>query len=182
MFDVRKIIKNILSVIIASLLTIVIYLFTSIFWLAAINDTVGSASPLVNAIEAVIMLICEIIFCGLLIWVQHIKNDASIRDFMKEYRDIKYTGIKSDITRAIKSNLGTYVFNTIIMGACLICAVMNLAVNIFVVFMPLVGLMIVMHPLVGFIVNWLIFTVLYTFFSCLLRKKWAEEWMKKYNS
>ena len=167
----KKTFRSILGIVIASFLTLILYFFSAIFFQAAANDSTAE-----NAIDwtlFAIMPFCAVVFCILLVWVRHHHNDDSENEFMKEYRDIPYTGMKNDITRAITFDLPTYLIAYFIMGVSMICLLAGIPLAPLVFFMPLMGLMTVLHPILGFVLHLAIFTVLYTFCLCFIRNHWA---------
>lgn len=167
----KKTLKSALGIIIASFLTLIIYFFSAIFFQAAANDSTSETG--VDWVLFAVMLFCAVIFCLLLVWVRHHNNDDSENEFMKEYRDTPYKGMKADITRAITSDFMTYLLVYIIMGLSMICLLADIPLAPLVFFMPLMGLMSIIHPILGFLIHMVIFNVLYTFCLCALRNHWA---------
>ncbi|MGN1346914.1 MAG: hypothetical protein ACI4V1_09010 [Eubacteriales bacterium] len=169
----KKILQSLLGIAIASLLTLIVYFFSSIFFRAAANDL--SSENAVDVILFVIMLFCAVMFCGILLWVRHIHNDESENDFMKECREAPYRGMRHDIPRAMTFDLPTYFIAFLIMGLSMIFLLAGIPLTVLAFFMPLTGMMSLFHPLVGFLIHLALFTVLYTFGLCLLRKRWATQ-------
>lgn len=167
----KKTVKSALGIAIASFLTLIVYFFSAVFFQAVGNELTSEDG--MNWALFAIMLFCAVIFCLILVWVRHHGNDDSENEFMKEYRDIPYTGIKADISRAVTADLMTYFFAYIIMGLSMVFLMAGIPLAPLVFFMPLMGLMTVLHPILGFFAHLVIFTVLYTFCLCFIRKRWA---------
>jgi hypothetical protein len=169
---VNKTLRSALGIVIASFLTLLIYLFSAIFMQAAANDS--TAENPFDWLLFFIMLFCAVVFCLVLVSTRHHGNDDSENEFMKEYRDEPYQGMRKDITRAITSDLPTYILAYLIMGSSMICLIADIPIAPLVFFMPLMGLMTVLHPILGFLLHLTIFSVLYTFCLCFIRNHWAH--------
>ncbi len=171
--NIMKHLKSIASVVGASLLTLLVYFFSAIFFEAALNEVPEEGT--INWMLVAVTLFCAVIFCPILLWVHQYHNDDSENEFMKFYNDENpYKGMKADITNAITSDLTVYITAYVASGVSMVTILSGKLFGPCLAFFPLMGMMTAFHPVVAFILHIVIFSVMYTFLLCLMRNRWAQ--------
>lgn len=171
--NIMKHLKGIASVVGASLLTLIVYFFCALFFRAGLDEVPEGGG--VNWMLLAVTFFCAVIFCPILLWIHQYQNDDSENEFMRFYNDENpYKGMKNDITNAITSDLAVYLTAYIASGVSMVTTLSGKLFGPCLAFFPLMGMMSAIHPVVAFLLHIVLFTVLYTFLLCRLRRRWVQ--------
>lgn len=171
MEDFKKFIKNIWHLLLSSLASLLVYFPLAFVLKAAQNDRIEDGSFFWAPV--IIFMVTELCYLAILWYVRFHNNDDLEKDFMKEYRDIPWQGMKADFPRALKSEIFSYLL--VYAVAIISCgtAMMNISNPLAVVLFPVTMMQTAMHPILGCIVGLIIFTAGYTLIVCFVREKLA---------
>ena len=168
---IDKIWKPILHVALAVGITWLVVLFTAIFGAAALNS---SADESKDAGVIILFALYHIVFYIALLWVRHFQNDELETEFLRKHRETPYNGMKTDITEAITTDIVVYLLVYISLGLSMICTLAGIGGEICFALIPINVFVILVHPILGFVIHIVLFTVLYTYAICFIRKRWAR--------
>ncbi len=167
---VDKIWKPILHVALAVGITWIVIIFTSIFGTAAMNSA-GDEAKGVGTI--VLFSLYHLVFYIALLWVRHFQNDELENEFIRKHRETPYKGMKVDITEAITTDIVVYLLVYASLGLSMILTLAGTGWEICFGMLPINVFVILVHPILGFVLHLVLFTVIYTYAICRIRKRWA---------
>jgi len=168
---VDKIWKPILHVALAVGITWLVILFTAIFGAAALS----SAEDESKGIGAILLFgLYHLVFYIALLWVRHFQNDELENEFIRKYRETPYPGMKADMTAAITTDIVVYLLVYVSLGLSMILTLAGTGNEICFGLLPINVFVILVHPILGFVIHLVLFTVIYTYAICRIRKRWAR--------
>ena len=167
---IDKLWKPILHVALAVGITWIVILFTAIFGAAALS----SAEDESKGIGAVLLFgLYHLVFFGVLLWVRHFQNDELENEFIRKYRETPYPGMKADMNAAITTDIVVYLMVYVSLGLSMIFALSGIGNEVCFALLPINCLILLLHPILGFVIHLVLFTVIYTYAICRIRKRWA---------
>ncbi len=168
---VDKIWKPILHVALAVGITWLVVLFTAIFGAAAMNSAEDEAKGLGTV---VLFLIYHLVFYIALLWVRHFQNDDLETEFIRKHRENPYRGMKADMTEAITTDIVVYILVYFALGLSMILALAGVGNEVCFALIPINCLILLVHPILGFVIHLILFSVIYTYAICVIRRRWAS--------
>ncbi len=167
---VDKIWKPILHVALAVGITWLVVLFTAIFGAAALSSAEDESK---NLGTILLFSLYHLVFYIALLWVRHFQNDELENEFIRKHRETPYPGMKADMTEAITADIVVYLLVYFCLGLSMILALMGVGNEICFALIPINFLVLLVHPIIGFVIHLILFSVIYTFAICFIRKRWA---------
>lgn len=167
---IDKLWKPILHVALAVGITWIVILFTAIFGAAALNS---SADESKNAGAIVLFSLYHLVFYIALLWVRHFQNDDLETEFIRKHRETPYQGMKADMTEAITTDIVVYILVYFCLGLSMILTITGGGNEICFGLLPINVFVILVHPILGFVLHLILFSVIYTYAICFIRKRWA---------
>ena len=167
---IDKLWKPILHVALAVGITWIVVLFTAIFGAAALNS---SADESKDAGAIILFALYHIVFYIALLWVRHFQNDELETEFIRKHRETPYHGMKADMTEAITADIVVYILVYFSLGLSMILTLAGVGNEICFALIPINVFVLLVHPIFGFVIHIVLFSVIYTYAICFIRKRWA---------
>ena len=165
---VDKIWKPILHVALAVGITWLVVLFSAIFGAAALS----SAEDESKGIGAIVLFsIYHLVFYIALLWVRHFQNDELETEFIRKHRETPYQGMKADMTEAITTDIVVYILVYFSLGLSMILTLAGVGNEICFALIPINVFVILVHPILGFVIHLILFSVIYTYAICVIRRR-----------
>ena len=167
---IDKLWKPILHVALAVGITWIVVLFTAIFGAAALNS---SADKSKDAGAIILFSLYHLVFYIALLWVRHFQNDELETEFIRKHRETPYQGMKADMTEAITADIVVYILVYFSLGLSMILTLAGVGNEICFALIPINVFVLLVHPILGFVIHIVLFSVIYTYAICFIRKRWA---------
>lgn len=171
MDELKRFLKTVWHITLASLATYLVYFPLAYVLKAAENDRIDDGSFFWTPV--IIFLICELCFLVILWWMHFHQNDELENEFMKEYRDEPWQGKKEDFSRALKSEALAYVFVFAVGAVTCGMSMMSIQNPLVLIYFPFTMLQVYLHPVLGCVINLAVFAGGYTLTTCFVREKLA---------